>query len=261
MFHKRERFERIDVPRQSPYANFIGIGVVVAVFVVVAIVVSNVWGRVQLETRLGDLDMSEAISNQASLSIPDGYNTTSDSLTRVLFLTVSDTSKANAPSTLQAARILVVNNTQGTAVLANVPVNVKIVVNEQGFSLADYCAQAGPTACVQPLSKAAGLKFTHVVISTEDVLSQVASLSGAEEKKIFETAGTLMSKIRTDFKASEIIEFAKTLSAIGLENVAPYEAVTTVETATAEDGTVSETGYVLIDKVQMGTAVGLLVGA
>ncbi len=261
MFHKRERFERTDVPRESPYSTFIGIGVLVVVFAAVAIIVSTVWGRVQTETRLGDLDLSDTISDQASLSIPDGYSTTSDDLTRVLFLTVSDVSKADSPSTLKAAQILVVNNTQGTATLANVPTNVKIVVNEVGFSLSDYCAQAGAMACVQPLSKAAGLKFTHVVLATEDVMSSIAALKGADKSTLVNTAGELLSKMRTDFKADEIIAFAEKLQNVGLDNIARFDAVTTAETATAEDGTVSETGYVVIDKVQMGTSVGLLVSA
>ncbi len=261
MFHKRERFERTDVPRESPYSTFIGIGVLVVVFAVLAIVVYTVWGRVQTETRLGDLDLSDVIDDQASLSIPDGYTTTSDDLTRVLFLTVSDISKADAPATLTQAQILVVNNTQGTATLANIPTNVKIVVNEAGFSLSDYCAQAGAMACVQPLSKAAGLKFTHVVVSTEDVIADVAALNGSDKSTLVKSASELLGKMRTDFKADEIITFAKNLSAIGLDNCTRFDAVTTAETATAEDGTVSETGYVVIDKVQMGTAVGLLVAA
>lgn len=99
------------------------------------------------------------------------------------------------------------------------------------------------------------------MVSTEDVIADVAALQGFDKSTLVKEASELLGKMRTDFKADEIIAFAKNLSAIGLDNCTRFDAVTTAETATAEDGTVSETGYVVIDKVQMGTAVGLLVAA
>ena len=51
MLRQREKFERIDVPRDNnPYRNIIGAGVVVAVCIVVTLVCVTLWNRVQLES-------------------------------------------------------------------------------------------------------------------------------------------------------------------------------------------------------------------
>ena len=48
MFRKRERFERSDVPRETPYTNVIGVVVLVVVFVALAMTVMAVWNRVKM---------------------------------------------------------------------------------------------------------------------------------------------------------------------------------------------------------------------
>ena len=89
MFRKRERFERSDVPRETPYTNIIGVVVLVVVFVALAMTVMAVWNRVTLESRLGANDLTYSLSAQAKASAADGYVASSDELESTLFLTVS----------------------------------------------------------------------------------------------------------------------------------------------------------------------------
>lgn len=69
MFRKRERFERSDVPRESPYTNVIGLAVITIVAVLVGIVVVTIWDRAQLESHLGDHGLNKAVKARASQAI------------------------------------------------------------------------------------------------------------------------------------------------------------------------------------------------
>ena len=259
LFRKRERFERTDVPRENPYRNIIGVVVLVAVFAMLFFVVSQVRSRVSLETRLDDSDLGSAISDQASVTIPDGYSVTSDDLTKVLLLDVADTSDAGKGTTLNSARVLVINNTQGVVYLATIPTESKVAYNDTDYTLADLCAKQGTAACISPLSQAAGMKFSHVITSTGDVLDKVAALSGADSTTLLKTSESLITKLRTDLKASELVSLGATLATYGVENFVSVEASLATETVSAEDGSVSETGFQTIERVSLGAAVGLLI--
>ena len=69
---QRERFERIDVPRETPYRNVIGGVVCAVVLVIAAIVVGTVWNRVQLESRLGDTGLTGALEGQGATGLAEG---------------------------------------------------------------------------------------------------------------------------------------------------------------------------------------------
>lgn len=105
MFRKRERFERSDVPRETPYTNVIGVVVLVVVFVALAITVMTVWNRVTLESRLGANDLTDSLSAQAKASAADGYVASSDELESTLFLTVSSAAADAGGTQLSDARI------------------------------------------------------------------------------------------------------------------------------------------------------------
>ena len=89
MPRKRERFERSDVPRDTPYRNVIGGVVCVLVLAAVVAVVLFVWNRVKLESNLGDKDISDALSAQAAQATPEaaGYVASGDEFESVVLFT------------------------------------------------------------------------------------------------------------------------------------------------------------------------------
>lgn len=259
MARKRERFERIDVPRGGPHRNLIGAVVCVAVFAVAALVVYLVWNRVRLESRLGDANLGDALAAQDAEVVPDGgYVASTDEFECVLLLTADGLEDG---ATLSAAQILSVNRTQGTAVLANVPVEAKVTVDEEPTTLAELFSSSGYAACVAPLSSAANVSFDHVIVATGDVIEEAAGLAGLSPSELIRSASGLLSKLRTDLDAQGLLSLAETLSGIGVANLATAEATLVAETATDEAGNATETGYQVIDRAQLGVALGLLVPA
>ena len=122
MARKRERFERTDVPSPSPRRNAIGAVVCVAALAAAALVVVLVWNHVSQDTNLGDVSLGDAIGQQAAApGASEGYVAT-EGVSCTLLLTGPTASTAEQGATLSAARILAVNEAQGTASLVSLPV-------------------------------------------------------------------------------------------------------------------------------------------
>ena len=243
MFRKRERFERSDVPRETPYTNVIGVGVLVVVFVALAITVMAGWNRVTLESRLGANDLTDSLSAQAKASAADGYVASSDELESTLFLTVSSAAADAGGTQLSDARILTVNKTQGTAVLATVPVSAEVASGETVTTLADLCAQSGADAC------------KHVVVATGDVLEKAVQIVGASKVNLVGEASDLLGLMRTDMDASDLLAFAETVSGVGLGNIQRTEA------SLVADPDQAEAGLQAIDKTALCLTLGTIVAA
>ena len=252
-------FDRTDVPRDSPHRNVMGAVVCLMVFAAVALIVYLVWDRVQLESRLGDTDLSSAVKAQRAAVAPDGYAASSDTFETVLLLTADSLEPSGA--TLQSARILAANTTQGTAVLANVSLDTKVIRESEPSTLADLFRSAGSAACVEPLASACGVSFDHVVVATGDVIEEAAALAGSDAAGLVRSASGLLSKMRTDLDAAGLLAMAETLSSVGTANLAQADAVLVPETAQDADGNTVETGYQLLDATQLGVALGTLVPA
>ena len=261
MFRQRERFERTDVPRESPYRNVIGVVVCVAVFVAVAMIVSQVWNRVRLESRLGDSDLSGAISTQALKTVaePSGFVAAEGEFENVLLLTASSLDETGA--TLSSVRALVINRTQGTMTLVNVPVSTKVVSGDVASPLSDLYASSGYAACVAPISAATGMGFSHVIVTTGDMLEETASVTGSGVSDLVRSASGLLEKIRTDMDAAELLSLAEALSSVGVSNIVVIDSVYSPETTLDEAGNSVETGLQLVDSIQTCMAAGLLVAA
>ena len=241
MARKRERFERTDVPEPSRQRNVIG-GIVAALaLVATAAVVMFAWNRANLESRMGDNALGDAIASQASSSGPsEGYVDAGNEINSTLLLT-SDS--LDAGGTLTDARILSVNATAGTATLGE-------LFSSQGYA-----------ACVVPLGSASGISFENVILATGDVLEEASQLAGSDAGSLVRSASGFLSKIRTNMDAPGLLSFAETLSAIGVSNLTAVDAPLVAETATDEEGNVTETGRQVLDQTQLGVAVGRFVAA
>ncbi|MBM6774618.1 hypothetical protein [Olsenella profusa] len=260
MARKRERFDRTDVPKVGPYTNVIGAIVCVVVLVAVAVVVALVWNRVSLESHLGDRGLSDALEGQASAVVPDGgYTASTDDVACTLLLTADSLDATGA--TLTSAQILSVNSTQGTATLVTVPVEVSLTAGDATTTLGELFSSQGYAACVAPLASAANVSFSHVIVTTGDVIDSAASLAGTDPGSLVRSASDLLSRMRTDLDAAGLLSLAETLSGIGVSNLATADAPLAAGTATDEAGNVVETGTQVLDSTQLDVALGTLVPA
>lgn len=259
MARKRERFERTDVPEPSRQRNVIG-GIVAALaLVATAAVVMFAWNRANLESRMGDNALGDAIASQASSSGPsEGYVDAGSEIHSTLLLT-SDS--LDAGGTLTDARILSVNATAGTATLVALPTDLALTVDEEPTTLGELFSSQGYAACVVPLGSASGISFENVILATGDVLEEASQLAGSDAGSLVRSASGFLSKIRTNMDAPGLLSFAETLSAIGVSNLTAVDAPLVAETATDEEGNVTETGRQVLDQTQLGVAAGRFVAA
>lgn len=271
LFRKRERFERTDVPTPGPYTNVIGVVVLVVVAVALFVVVGRVADRVGKETRLEDADLSKQVGKQSSMVVTDEqYSISQDAFTKVLFLTVGDASDMKKGTQVTQAQVLLLHEkpvqaedgsetTQTVASLATLPLDAKIGSGDDAATLADYCASHGPAACVVPLNAASNIKFTHVVVASEDVLEQVMALAGTDPSKFIKESTALLMKLRTDMTTAELVDLGTRAAGVGAENFNRVDAPLAVETTQADDGSTAETGFQVIDRTALCTSVGTLV--
>lgn len=262
MARKRERFERTDVPREGPYRNVLGVVVVLLVVAAVAVIVNLTWNRANLESRMGDNALGDAIGELAqygSATPGEGYVATEDQVGLTLLLTANGLEAQG--TTLEAARVLAVNATKGTATLVNLPVDLAVTSGGEATTLSDLFTSGGAAACVVPLGSAAGVTFDGVVVATEDVLEEAAELAGSGALNLVQSASGFLSKIRTNMDAAGLLEFAESLAAVGVSNLAVSDAPLAAETAANEDGETVETGRQTIDQTQFGVLVGTIAAA
>ena len=87
MPRKRERFERTDVPEPSPRRNVIGAVVAVVAIAATVAVVMFAWNRANLESRMGDNALGDALLSQAGSAGPsEGYVDTGNEVHSTLLL-------------------------------------------------------------------------------------------------------------------------------------------------------------------------------
>ncbi len=259
MARQRERFERIDVPRDNPHRNLIAAIVLVVVFVACGIVVNTAWQRAQAQSHLGDRGLSSSVSKTSSIS-DLGYTVSEHSFMGVLLLTTDslDASQSGGAN-LSSAELLVYDKTAATGTLVSIPTNVRVSYNGQDTTLAELFNSAGAAACVSPLSTAANLPVTHVIVSTNSVWDEVRSLAGVGVNSLISRASEFLSSIRTDMSTQEILDLAEKVQSAGTDGLSRLDAPVTDETTTDESGNSVSTGNSVIDQVSLGLAVGTLV--
>lgn len=259
MARQRERFERTDVPRDNPHRNLIAGIVLVVVFVVCGIVVSTAWSRAQAQSHLGDSKLSSSVSRTPSVS-DLGYTVSSDTFMGVLLLTTDNLdASASGGANLSSAELLVYDETAATGKLVSIPTDVKVSYNGQDTTLAELFSASGAAACVSPLSTAANLPVTHVIISTSAVWDEVRSLAGVGVNSLIGRATEFLSSIRTDMSSQEILDLAEKVQSAGTDGLSKVDAPMVDETTTDESGNAVSTGYRVIDQASLGLAVGTLV--
>lgn len=259
MPHRRERFERSDVPRPSHIRNIVSAVVLVAIGVGLYLLVTNLWTRANLDSHLGDNDLSSAVEGQADLADLSGeYALSQDSFRNYLTLTVSSLDDG---ATLTSASLLVIDVSANTAVLANVPATVSVSYGGSAVTLADLYQAQGAAACVTALGTATNVRISHVIVTTSDVLERIAELSGVGVNGLISNGSDLLMAINTDMSSQELLDLAQLVQSVGTANITRIDAPTYADGYTAEDGSWVETGITYLDAQALNVAVGILVPA
>lgn len=250
LFRKRERFERSDVPRPSQYSTVIGIVVIVIVFAACALTFFAVKNRVELESNLGDSDLEDAVSEQSSsLASADGVDCT-------LLLVASSLDDTGA--TLVSARILALNAATSQATLINLPLEAQVSSGESMLTVAECFSSNGCAGTVAPLADSCGVKVSNVIVSTSDVLDEVAAVSGSDAATLVSSASGLIGSMKTSLDTEGLLSLAHSLDSMGVANIAGLDVSLAAELAYDEEGNPYETGNQVVDSDTVVSAVSAL---
>lgn len=253
MFRQRERFERTDVPRDVPYRDAVAIGVLVAVFVGLVVLVASLWARANSESSVANKDLSASIAAQGESVNPEGYVASSDVFTNVLVLTVDDVDAANP--TLTKAQVVSLNATHKSGALATIPLDTKVNDGTSDTTLSELYASKGASACVVPLANAANVKLSHVLLATDDIWDKIAGMKSSGVSALLGSASDVLSSIKTDMRTSQLLDLVELAQAVGIDNLSAFDAP-----AAAEDDGNGGT-WSVIDQTQLGVSLGTLVAA
>ena len=258
MARRRERFERTDVPKERPHRNLLGLLVVLVVAVVTGLVVHATWERVQLEERLEESDLEDAVAAQTSATVPDStYVPSGHNYATVPLLGAAPTDA----STLTSAELLVIDTDAGTGSIVTLPTSVSVSTSDGvTHTLATLFSAKGGAACVAPLASATNIPVSHVIVSTEDVWDRIAGLQGEGMTALVRQAADLLSAMQTDMGADDLFGLGEKLQAAGgVATLARVDVPLAEETVAAADGS-GATG-VVVDAVSLGVTLGTLVAA
>lgn len=234
----RERFERTDVPRPNPYRTYIALGVIVVVAIVIAISVTTLWDMAKKASSLGDKDIQQALASQpataktASDTLLTNVNTAAQSSGAPQVVANTDTvnlylilqASGDAKPELISAKVYALNVTQSTLTIATLPTNMPIVVGNTTDTLAQVFASKGYAACVVPVAQATGCKISHVVLTQNDLIEMLSELRGLKNSELLKKARPMISQLKTDLNAGDMLNLVKSYRGISTESIQQYDA-------------------------------------
>lgn len=250
---ERERFERIDVPRYNPYRNQIAIGILVVVGIGLAILVSVLWGKANDAARTKNASIAASVEAQPTASPAEGYVATGDVMSSYLVLVVDDVNTSSPQ--LASVRIMAMDATARTGVIANVPLDTKVNDGTNDLTVQQLFAEQGSKGLVGPLAAATGVKVTHVLVTNEVFWQQVEQMSGSGTKALLDNASGLLNNVNTDMSTGDIMDMAELMQSIGLDNMQRVDAPVAQE----DDGNGGT--WSVVDATSLCVSLGLLVAA
>lgn len=251
MPHRRERFERSDVPRESAHRNLVALAVLLVLAAGLAALLMQLWRCANADGRVGDAGLGSGISTQAETLDPDeGYEASDDVFTHILVLTVDDVRKS-AP-TLQRAQLLSLDATKRKGYLVEIPLDVRVEDASGASTLQELFAAKGAQSCIAPLAAACNIRATHVLVATDELWDQVRGLRNSGVSALLDSASGLFSNISTDMSTSQLLDVVELVQSIGVENLDLKDAPTDAE----DDG--DGGSWSRIRQTELGLLVGTL---
>ncbi|MGN0071617.1 MAG: hypothetical protein ACI361_07255 [Atopobiaceae bacterium] len=243
MARQRERFERIDVPRPSHTRTVVSAVVVVVVFVALFITLSTLWNKADSYSTYNDSTLEDAVDSQETPAAVAGATKSADDFTTSLFLTTDDS------GTLVDARVVAVDETAGTLVVAELPLDLSVTTEAGTLTLSTLIQQSGGAACVVPVSTATGIAYDHVFVCQESFWTALTAYSESGS----DSALTDMRKGATsDLSNRKVDDYYKELAAADIDAAIAAPAAYPVYAGDAGS---------TIDAAQLNIALGLYVVA
>lgn len=256
MARKHERFERSDVPRDTPYRNLIGLVVLIVVGAACFFSFRFLWGRVQVESHMSDPDLLGALDEQPGPTTLEGnFYYTDNTIEKILYLQVDDPD-AERPQLL-SAQLLLLDPTGGTAHLVDVPLNVYLNVDGSSYAFSEYFNSFGPEATIPIITTAYNIFGNHVIMGTTSPWASIEALDGQNPLNLASTAEEFLSSMRTDLDGGELVEHAALFKSLGVTGLS-VEDTPIIGGGEVEEGT-EPPAYVSIDLVPFGIQTGILI--
>ena len=227
-------YERPDVPKGGKYTNVIAVTVLVVIAIAVFVLVATLWRLANENTALGDKDLATAVSaatptteTQVQLGSDIGYVPSGDTLTTVLFVVTPD----NSTGKLSSLYLAVLNETQGTSTLVQIPADARLRSDSATSSLAAIYASNGSATLASTLASECGVPVSHLAVMDEsgwNAFMTVASQgTSALASKATELAGGIT---KSDMDTVTLLDLAKRAVSAGLSSDSMAEVNTTDET-------------------------------
>ncbi len=264
MSRKRERFERSDVPRENPYRNLIGLVVLLVIGAVGFFAFKFLWGRVQVESRMGDVALKEVLDEQDGPTALDGnFEYIDNPIEKILFLQVDDPD-AERPR-LISAQLLLMDPLGETAHLFDVPTNTLVIGEDSSYAFDEYFNSFGPEAAIPLITTSYNIYGNHVIIGTEVPWESIEALDGENPLNLVGVAGPFIESMRTDLDAGELVEHAALFKSLGVTSLeveeTPVLSNGSEEGGEGEEGgeSASQSPTVSVDLVPFGIQGGILI--
>lgn len=252
MFRKRERFERSDVPGPNPLRPVISIIVIAVAFFSCYVLWTSLWHKANQMNALNDGDLDDALYDQLSTHDPtEGWIRSDDDFSNVVIFTVDDIN-AEVPHLLKA-QLLVRDMTATTATVVNLPINTKMLADESNVMLEAYYEYAGPGKSIAPLTDAANVHVSHVIIATDKLFEQLERLEGPTLHALMSSSTNDLATIASDYRTGELVALADYLRTVGFENIK------TIDAPYSEDTFGDGTPVAVIDRQQLCRDLGIFV--
>lgn len=254
MPRKRERFERIDVPRDNPHRNLIALAILLAIAVVGYLLVATLWSRVEVEAHMGDPALAGALGEQPGPTALEGdFYYTDNDIEKILFLQVDDVD-ADRPQ-LVGAQLLLIDEAGAAAHLIDVPITVRVSADGSTYAFGEYFDSYGPEASIPLITASFNLYADHTIMGEESPWASIVGLAGANPFNVVDENPGFVESIRTDLDGSELVEHGALFQTLGVGALEVEECPVTGEEAN-EAGEVTQTD---VDLVSFGLQAGILI--
>ena len=255
MPRKRERFERSDVPKDTPYRNLIGLIVLLIIGGLGYLAFKFLWGRVSIEARMGDTMIHDALDEQTGHTALSGdFSYIDNPIEKILFLQVDDPD-AEHPY-LISAELLLMDPIDGSAHRFDVPTNLNMNIDGSSYTVGEYFDTYGPAASIPAIFSTYNITGNHVIMGTSTPWADIEGLDGENQLKIVDVAGPFVESMRTDLEPGEVIDHAALFKELGVSDLRVEDTPTLyyeVEEGAEPPSTVS------VDLVSFGIQGGILI--
>lgn len=247
-------YTRSDDPKDFPFRNVLAVIVIIAVAAGVVTLVRYCWDLAQQHSTIGSPEVTKALETAATAQSVEeaaaerGYTATGDSITTVLFVITSE--DENGTEQMSALNLAVLNETQSTAKLIQIPVDSYVTGKGITETFANWYTAGGIESVALRISSTCAVPVNHIVVmgaqgweSFMTIVSQGASALTSNATELLESIS------QSDMDVVTLTDIMTKAIDTGLSSASIEEAPTT---EAGEEGST----YQMIDGDQVALMAG-----